>query len=209
PGDVISSVWPSGSALATTSAPILPPAPGRFSTMTGWPRVLASSSPTARASTSTSPPAGNAAIMRMAFVGHACAPPAHATAAANAAARLRNAANVRGNNRMTPSACRRLGAGHGRVHARRRRAHVHAFARRFSHESYHQMALELDKLRLFDSRNVMLAGLYRAALLTPGRISPRRFFYAVRAAGAAPNSWKVKAVRGIIHHQLIAAIRGR
>src|SRR5262245_26015547 len=145
PGDVISSVWPSGSALATTSAPILPPAPGRFSTMTGWPRVLASSSPTARASTSTSPPAGNGAIMRMGFVGQVCAPAADA----NAAPRIRNAANVRGNRRMTPSACGRLRAGHGRVHARRRRAHVHAFARRFSHESYHQMALELDKLRLF------------------------------------------------------------
>ncbi len=33
----ITSVWPSGSALATKSKPIIPPAPGLFSTTHGWP----------------------------------------------------------------------------------------------------------------------------------------------------------------------------
>ena len=65
PGEVISRVYPSGSALATMSAPMLPPAPGLFSMMIGCPSVLASSSPTARASTSTRPPAGNGATMRI------------------------------------------------------------------------------------------------------------------------------------------------
>jgi hypothetical protein len=45
-----SSVWPSGAALATASAPMLPPAPARFSTTNGWPiascRRLASARPT-------------------------------------------------------------------------------------------------------------------------------------------------------------------
>jgi len=36
--------------------------------------------------------------------------------------------------------------------------------------------LSLTNCDYSDYRNVMLAALYRAALLTPGRISPRRFF---------------------------------
>jgi hypothetical protein len=35
-----SSVWPSGSALATALAAIVVPAPGRFSTMTLWPSAV-------------------------------------------------------------------------------------------------------------------------------------------------------------------------
>jgi len=33
-----SHVYPSGSAVATVCAPMLPPAPGRFSITTGWPQ---------------------------------------------------------------------------------------------------------------------------------------------------------------------------
>jgi hypothetical protein len=35
PDEIINSVYPSGGALATTSAPMIPLAPGRLSTMTG------------------------------------------------------------------------------------------------------------------------------------------------------------------------------
>jgi hypothetical protein len=55
--------------LATASAPVLPPAPARFSTMIGWPSAFAISSPTRRARTSASPPAGNGAIMRIGRLG--------------------------------------------------------------------------------------------------------------------------------------------
>src|SRR4051812_45894801 len=41
--------WPSGSALATYFAATTPPAPRRFSTMTGWPRLAESFSVMSRA----------------------------------------------------------------------------------------------------------------------------------------------------------------
>src|SRR5690349_17466291 len=50
------SVYPSGAAFATASAAMLPPAPGRFSTMTGCPSDFASGSASARATTSGWPP---------------------------------------------------------------------------------------------------------------------------------------------------------
>src|SRR5881396_2259666 len=44
-----SQVAPSGALFATTSAAMLPPAPGRFSTTTGWPSESASLVASARA----------------------------------------------------------------------------------------------------------------------------------------------------------------
>src|SRR5262245_12425137 len=166
PGDVISSVWPSGSALATTSAPMFPPAPGRFSTTTGWPSVLASSSPTARARTSTSPPAGNGAIMRMGFVGQVCA----AAADARPAVRIRNAANVRGNRRMTPPL-----PGDYEPNMGASMLVADALMSTLSCAVFHMNRITKSHLNLIncdhaDYRNVMLAALYRAAFLTPGRI---------------------------------------
>jgi hypothetical protein len=52
----ISSVWPSGSAFATMSAPRLPPAPARLSTTTGWPSSGARRSASSRAVRSVAPP---------------------------------------------------------------------------------------------------------------------------------------------------------
>src|SRR5262245_436102 len=51
-----SRVWPSGAALANSPTPIVPPPPGRFSTMTGLPRRLANSFDTRRAVTSITDP---------------------------------------------------------------------------------------------------------------------------------------------------------
>jgi hypothetical protein len=51
----ISRVWPSGSACATTWLPMLPPAPGRFSTTTCWPRRRPSGSLSSRAAMSVVP----------------------------------------------------------------------------------------------------------------------------------------------------------
>jgi len=53
----ITIVVPSGAALATASAPMLPPAPGRFSTTT-VPSESFTWSASARAITSSGPPAG-------------------------------------------------------------------------------------------------------------------------------------------------------
>ena len=50
------SVWPSGSARATTSVPTTPAAPARFSTTTGCGSSGRSASPMARASRSVPPP---------------------------------------------------------------------------------------------------------------------------------------------------------
>ena len=55
---LISSVLPSGAALATASAAMLPPAPGRFSTITVRPSCRPISLASARASVSVEPPAG-------------------------------------------------------------------------------------------------------------------------------------------------------
>jgi hypothetical protein len=53
----ITSVWPSGSALATASMPIMPPAPVRFSTTQGWPSDCGKRSHRWRAMRSAAPPA--------------------------------------------------------------------------------------------------------------------------------------------------------
>src|SRR5215213_1541810 len=57
--ELTSTVWPSGWARATASAPTTVAAPGRFSTSTGWPRPGAMRSASSRAMTSVEPPGGN------------------------------------------------------------------------------------------------------------------------------------------------------
>ena len=56
---VSSRVYPSGAYLATYSVAMLPPAPGRFSTMTGCPSVFGSSADKVRARVSLKAPGGN------------------------------------------------------------------------------------------------------------------------------------------------------
>jgi hypothetical protein len=53
----ISSVWPSGAALATNCAPMLPDAPALLSTTTGLPSASPSFCDSRRATASTAPPA--------------------------------------------------------------------------------------------------------------------------------------------------------
>ena len=66
-------MYPSGADRAVSAAPMLPPAPGLFSTVTGWPMDFASSRPIARAVMSTPPPGGKGQIMRIGFEGNAWA----------------------------------------------------------------------------------------------------------------------------------------
>jgi len=58
------SVYPSGVACAAACAPILPLAPGRFSTNTDWPHTSLNFCATMRPSVSMVPPAANAMMMR-------------------------------------------------------------------------------------------------------------------------------------------------
>src|SRR5258706_12804224 len=62
-------VWPSGADFAAASPPRLPPAPGRFSTVTGWPSVLLNSLAIAREAMSTEPAGGNGQINRSGLEG--------------------------------------------------------------------------------------------------------------------------------------------
>src|SRR5436305_12851284 len=80
------SVYPSGSARNTASAPMLPAAPGRLSTITGWPHFSLNFAATMRGSRSALPPAGNGTTMRTGFAGHSCAWTAVARLAAKATA---------------------------------------------------------------------------------------------------------------------------
>src|SRR5258706_1364990 len=52
---------------------MLPLAPGRFSTITCWPRRAASGSATTRALLSATPAGAKGTMMRTAFAGHSCA----------------------------------------------------------------------------------------------------------------------------------------
>ena len=63
---------PSPALLATKSAPMLPPAPGLLSTVTGWPRAAHLSAST-RASVSGAPPGGNVTTILIGLVGHTAA----------------------------------------------------------------------------------------------------------------------------------------
>src|SRR5512134_3484457 len=70
------------------SAPMLPPAPVRFSTRTGWPHVSCMRAAIVRVSVSSAPPAANGAMKRIGFDGKAwaSAPPESTSAAAKAMA---------------------------------------------------------------------------------------------------------------------------
>lgn len=59
PAQRTSKVYPSAGLLATNFAPMFPPAPGLFSTMTGCPSDWASRSETIRARMSFPPPGAN------------------------------------------------------------------------------------------------------------------------------------------------------
>ena len=73
PLDTSSSVWPSGSARATSSPATTPPAPGLLSTTTGWPRAAAIFWPTVRAVRSAAPPGALGTTIRSGLAGKACA----------------------------------------------------------------------------------------------------------------------------------------
>src|SRR4051812_15547776 len=66
---------------------MLPAAPGRLSTITGWPHFSVSFSATMRGIRSALPPAGNGTTMRTGLAGHSCAWSALAKSASAAAAR--------------------------------------------------------------------------------------------------------------------------
>src|SRR5438105_3394414 len=65
--------WPSGSALATYFAATTPPAPRRFSTMTGTPRLAAILSATTRAIVSEALPGVTPETRRTVLLGKVCA----------------------------------------------------------------------------------------------------------------------------------------
>ena len=73
-------VCPSGAAFATKLAAVLPPAPARFSTVTGWPHLSCSFWPTERARVSAKPPAAKPTIRLMRLEGYCAAPWAWAAA---------------------------------------------------------------------------------------------------------------------------------
>jgi hypothetical protein len=63
-------VYPSGALRATNSLPTFPPAPGRFSTTTGWPRTGVSLSASQRPRTSVTLPLAAGTIRRTDFAGY-------------------------------------------------------------------------------------------------------------------------------------------
>src|SRR4051812_36567139 len=68
--------------------PMVPPAPGRFSTITGWPHAAVSRSPMSRATTSVALPAVNGTMMwigRDGYASCACAADCQSAAAASSA----------------------------------------------------------------------------------------------------------------------------
>ncbi len=65
------SVYPSAALCATACEPIVPPAPGRFSTTTFCPNFSPSFCESARARMSVAPPAGKGTIMRTGLLGKA------------------------------------------------------------------------------------------------------------------------------------------
>ncbi|MNV18226.1 hypothetical protein D3C71_1090470 [compost metagenome] len=69
PTELTIRVCPSGAARTTNSVPILPPAPGLFSTTKDWPNCLASTLETLRVRVSVVPPAVNATITRTGLSG--------------------------------------------------------------------------------------------------------------------------------------------
>src|ERR1051326_3881366 len=75
-----SSVWPSGGDFAASRAAISPAPPGRFSTITGWPKASESLVEICRARMSGELPAGLGTRMRMGLDGNPCARPGAASA---------------------------------------------------------------------------------------------------------------------------------
>jgi hypothetical protein len=63
------TVYPSGAARDTASAPTEPPAPARFSMFTGCFQACDSCSPITRAAMSVEPPGGNGTTSRMGWFG--------------------------------------------------------------------------------------------------------------------------------------------
>jgi hypothetical protein len=62
-------LWPSGSWVATHFAPTSPPAPRRFSTITGWPSVVLSFSARMRAIVSEALPGVTPEMKRTGLLG--------------------------------------------------------------------------------------------------------------------------------------------
>src|SRR6266851_7652319 len=89
-GLTTNSVVPSGVARAATMPPMVPPAPPRLSTTTGWPRSSPTCAATGRAKMSFEPPGGNGTIHSMACDGRQSA--ARSGPAAPAISRPPNAA---------------------------------------------------------------------------------------------------------------------
>src|SRR5712692_3417361 len=85
------SVWPSGAAFATEAVPMVPPAPGRFSTMTLQPSAAPSSGLIARARMSCTPPAPNGTTMRVTLL---CAAAAAAVSASGSTSSGKSAARI-------------------------------------------------------------------------------------------------------------------
>src|SRR5688572_4070758 len=69
------SVWPSASARAAASVPIVPLAPARFSTTTACPQISPRRGAMRRATMSVPPPGGKATMTRTGLVGNAWAEP--------------------------------------------------------------------------------------------------------------------------------------
>ncbi len=65
----IMTIWVSPRALATMSAPSMPPAPGLFSTTMGWPSFVPKYSASARDMMSAAPAGGKLTIQRIGLVG--------------------------------------------------------------------------------------------------------------------------------------------
>src|SRR5262249_19667142 len=85
-------VWPSGADFATRSVPTTVPAPGRFSTTTGWDQTSCIFAASRRPTMSVAPPGGKGTIMRTGLVGNACAVPTPKRTRRNLGSDLRNAA---------------------------------------------------------------------------------------------------------------------
>jgi hypothetical protein len=86
---VMNSVVPSGAARAASVPPMLPPAPGRFSTVTVVASDLVSSAAMARDAMSTAPPGGNGQISLIGLGWAMAMPAAHSVVATRARARVR------------------------------------------------------------------------------------------------------------------------
>ena len=84
-------VSPSGAALATESAPLLPPAPGLLSISTGWFQATLSFSPIRRARMSGAPPGVKVTTMCIGLPAFAPCECAGGTAASSAASRSEQA----------------------------------------------------------------------------------------------------------------------